>query len=110
MTKAIEIATAIIVSIGGAGAIILGLSSWLGKVWANRILEREKAEHSKEIENYKSRLELELQKYNYLNDKATHISKKQYEKEFQIYIDIWDSLTDLSQKTFNLFRFLKEYQ
>lgn len=39
-----KIVTAMLTSVGGASIIILGLSSWLGKVWANRILEKEKAE------------------------------------------------------------------
>lgn len=43
----IEIAAASIASIGGSGLLIFGLSSWLGKVWANRILENEKHEHAK---------------------------------------------------------------
>ena len=103
MNEIFEIAGAVIISFGGAGVIILGLSNWLGKVWANKILEKEKAEHSKEIEDYKSRLELELQKYNYINDRANHISKKQYEKEFQFYMEIWESLVELSNKTLNLF-------
>ncbi|GHF94021.1 hypothetical protein [Thalassotalea marina] len=37
-----KIITAVITSVGAAGVIIFGLSNWLGKVWANRILEREK--------------------------------------------------------------------
>lgn len=104
MKEVFTVASAIFASIGGAGVIILGLSSWLGKVWANRILESEKKEHNKEIEHYKSRLELELQKVHYANDKANYISKKQYEMEFTIYLEIWESLIDLNQKTFNLFR------
>lgn len=39
-----KIVTAMLTSVGGAGVIIFGLSSWLGKVWANRILEKEKSE------------------------------------------------------------------
>src|SRR6266545_315513 len=30
-------------SVGGASILILGLSSWLGKVWASRILEKDRA-------------------------------------------------------------------
>lgn len=41
---------------GGAGAVLLALSSWLGKVWASRILEREKAELSKSIESTRAEL------------------------------------------------------
>ena len=38
VTTVIEIAGAILLSLGGAGAIVIAAASWLGKVWANRIL------------------------------------------------------------------------
>lgn len=41
-----ELAGAILFSVGTAGAILFALSSWLGKVWASRILERERNELS----------------------------------------------------------------
>lgn len=43
-------AAAVLFSLGGGAAIVLALSSWLGKVWANRILEREKAALAKDVE------------------------------------------------------------
>lgn len=51
------IASAILVSLGGAGAIILGLSNWLGKVWADRLLQRERASHELELAHIQSELE-----------------------------------------------------
>jgi len=45
-----EIAQAIILSIGGGGLIIFLLSSYMGKIWATRILEKEKRDHKMEIE------------------------------------------------------------
>jgi hypothetical protein len=50
----ITIATTVIASIGGAGIIILGLSSWLGKIWADRLYLRTNAQYAKEIEGIKS--------------------------------------------------------
>lgn len=44
--QSFELAGTILFSIGSAGAILFALSSWLGKVWANRILERERNELS----------------------------------------------------------------
>ncbi|MDD1620255.1 MAG: hypothetical protein LUQ11_02145 [Methylococcaceae bacterium] len=38
---------AVLTSIGGGVAIVFGFSSWLGKVWASRILSREKYELEK---------------------------------------------------------------
>ena len=50
--------TAIIASIGGAGIIIFALSSWLGKVWATRLLEKEKNMLRKELETTKKDLDI----------------------------------------------------
>ena len=86
------IAGAVVVSLGGGGAIVVGISSWLGKVWANRILENQKAEHQKEIEGYKSELQKELERLNALQDKALYISKTQYDNENRIYQEIWKKL------------------
>jgi hypothetical protein len=49
-------AVAILASVGGAGVVLFGLSSWLGKVWASRIMEREKAELIKSIDTTKADL------------------------------------------------------
>lgn len=46
-----QIITAALGAVGGSAIIIWGLSSWLGKVWANRILEEDKFKYSKELES-----------------------------------------------------------
>ena len=51
-----EIIAGIIASVGAAGAIILGLSSWLGKVWADRLAEKERAAHARELEAFRQQL------------------------------------------------------
>lgn len=90
-----EIAGAVLASLGGGSAIVFGLSSWLGKVWANRILENEKAEHSKDLEQYKRELTEELEKIKSLNDKALYVSKAQYDNEYSIYLEIWSALNEV---------------
>lgn len=40
-------------AVGGAGVVIIGLSTWLSKVWANRILEADKKKYAAEIEAIK---------------------------------------------------------
>lgn len=102
MNQIFEVAGSILVSLGGGSVIVLGLSSWLGKVWANRILENEKKAHQLEIENYKSQLAISLEQIKSLNDKALYISKVQYDKEFQIYQDIWEKLHDCIVETLDL--------
>ncbi|HEY8100913.1 MAG TPA: hypothetical protein VIF82_09165 [Burkholderiaceae bacterium] len=67
--KIFELASAILISIGSAGILLFGLSSWLGKVWASRILEKERnelsilkeqflKEHSEKVLTYKSVIDI----------------------------------------------------
>jgi hypothetical protein len=54
---AFEIAQAVLLSLGGGGLIVFGLSSYIGKIWAQRILQKEKTEHDKEITKFKNELD-----------------------------------------------------
>jgi hypothetical protein len=54
----LKFVTASIVSIGAGGAIIFALSSWLGKVWASRILNNEKHKLESELEKTKRELDV----------------------------------------------------
>lgn len=108
MIQIFELIGAVLFSLGGGGVIVFALSSWLGKVWANRILEKEKKEHQLEIENYKSKLALELNNFNSLNEKALHITNIQYDKEFEIYQNIWEKLFDCIIATLTLYPALED--
>jgi len=46
ITEIFKITGAILSSIIGSTVIIIGLSSWLGKVWANRVLEQDKLKYA----------------------------------------------------------------
>jgi hypothetical protein len=56
MEEAYYLAQAILISLGGGAAIVLGASSFLGKVWAQRILQQEQSRMALEIEEYKNKL------------------------------------------------------
>lgn len=103
MKELFELSAAIIASVGGAGFIVIGLSNWLGKIWANRILENEKEKHTKEIEKYKNELVMELEHLKRYNEKNIFVSKLQFEKEFEIYLELWESLFDVYVCTNSLF-------
>jgi hypothetical protein len=45
---------ALLISLAGGAAIIFAFSSWLGKAWANRIMENEKATHARELEKLRA--------------------------------------------------------
>ncbi len=103
MNEVFTILGAVITGIGGSSVIILGLSSWLGKVWANRIFEKEKVKYGKELEGFKGDINKELQRLRTLDDKALHITKIQYEKEFKIYQEIWKALVEVVWATTRLY-------
>lgn len=84
----LEIVATAIASVGGAGAIIWALSSFFGKMWANKILEKQKAEYQKDIEEYKSALSRELENVKATNERLTYISKVQYDIEISAIKDL----------------------
>lgn len=94
---------AIILSAGGTGVVIIALSSFIGRIWANRFMESQKGKITKDIERYKQELDVELKRLTALQDKATYVSKTLYDKEFEIYLTMWDKLIELSFVTYDLF-------
>ena len=54
--EVLKVGASIILSVGSAGGIILVLSGWLGKVWATRIMESDRARHAEELERIRARL------------------------------------------------------
>ena len=76
-----QIVSGIFISVGGAGAIIWKLSSFLGGIWAKTHLESIKKEYQKEIEAYKSHLDV-------LKETSLRYSGQQ----FKLYNNLWHSL------------------
>ena len=96
LTSALNLVTSVILSVGSSSALILGLSSWLGKVWANRILEKDKAKFQNEMEIIKS---------NHLKDienlKSEHLkSIEEYKNKFQAKIKTIEQFHQISQSTY----------
>jgi hypothetical protein len=44
-----SVVAGVILSLGGGAAIVLAFSSWLGKVWANRLMESDKAKFARDL-------------------------------------------------------------
>jgi hypothetical protein len=57
LTALFSAAAAILAAVGGAGAIILALSAWLGKVWATHLMQSDQAHHSRALEELRSDLQ-----------------------------------------------------
>lgn len=46
----------VLVQLGGAAAIVGALSAWIGKLWADRILQRESSDHQRRLKELESSL------------------------------------------------------
>ncbi len=53
---AYKIAMLVIGSIGGGGAIVLSMSSWLGKIWADRLMLKESAKYQNDLSEFQAKL------------------------------------------------------
>ena len=94
----------IIVAVGGAGAIIVGISKWFGNVIAERIsqknkarydkeLEELKSHHQKEIEQYKSELSIVCEAVKKRNTESIYVTEKQFDREIAL-------IQELTEKAF----------
>jgi hypothetical protein len=77
--EVVEIAAVTLTALGGGAAIIFGFSSWLGKVWANRLMEKEKSNYAKELEDIKNKLTQDTESYKIKLKKSEFIFEKEYE-------------------------------
>lgn len=73
----------------GSG-VILVLSSWLGKVWANRILEKDRI-------HFQTKMETLLEDLRTQDRKELFVHQLQFEKEFDVYIRLWKAVLKLKE-------------
>ena len=85
-TNILENAASLIISVGGGASIVWAMSSWLSKIWATRILE-------KESNQYKERLEKLIKVLEHKN----HVNQVRFDAEFEIYKD----LCEITGRTIN---------
>jgi len=90
-TDVIKIVAGVIAALGGGGAIVAGLSSWLGKVWADRLMAEETAKFRENLE----RLTKQLERKNY-------VSKVRFDAEFAMYRELIDKSIKMIEATLDL--------
>ncbi len=72
-------------TIGGVGGIVGGVSAWLAFIWANRILQNEKATQNKHLEIFKTSLQ-SIKEHNV----------KYTSTQFDSYNTLWCALVDVN--------------
>src|SRR4029077_6623718 len=96
----------VLFSVGSGGAIVVGLSAWLGKVWAQRLMEGERHQHAKELErdrgNYgqdletlKSRFEEAHRRLQSELDKTIYAHQLRTQTEFNALMELWKRVPPL---------------
>lgn len=88
-TQVFEYVGAVVLSFGGSTAVLLALSTWLGKVWAGRFLEADRAKYTQMIDKAKSDLDRVTRKIQAGLDHAVFVSRAQFEVELQALRNIW---------------------
>ena len=100
--------------------VIKFVSKWLATRIENNIAEKERKKREKEIEelkhkfnkeleDYKKEINKELEELKAINENSVYISNIQYEKEFAIYQEIWESLFECVESTLALYPIIGQY-
>jgi hypothetical protein len=74
-----EIAGKILASLGRAVVLLFAFSNWLGKVWAGRLREDEKARYARDLEALRKQFLLDAEKYKTALKKSEFLFQKEYE-------------------------------
>jgi hypothetical protein len=93
VSDAFGVASAFLFSLGGGGLLVVGLSGWLGRVWANRLMQQDIAKHSSELEELKNKFEAVNKRLQAELDKTLHVHRVQFEAEFKALSEIWAKLS-----------------
>ena len=72
-------------------AAVTGLGALLGKIWANRISKKEDSKIQTELASLRADLERSL-----------HVHRVQFEKEFQIYLELSDKMVAVREALFTI--------
>lgn len=89
--EALRVVGASIFSVTSAGVIILGLSSWLGKVWAGRILRQETHQLQQQLRETQHRYDLSIK----LTEKQLDLAKEAHSSVRADKIQIYRGTIDL---------------
>jgi hypothetical protein len=86
---------AIIVSLGGGAAVVWWVANMFGKLWVDRILEKDRAEYQTQIETFKNQGNELIEKLKANLEKENFIHQLQFQKEFEIYLELWEKINQL---------------
>lgn len=93
----------ILSAIGGGAVLTAGIIKWSSGLISDSIQKRIETNHQKELEKYKHELDEQTSRANMLLDRISHVSVKQYDKEFEIYLGVWEDMIKCRQSLLDLY-------
>lgn len=91
----LEVSFALLGSLGGGGAIVLGLSNYLGRIWADRGLEKQRHEYSQLNIAMQSQLDVATRRLQVEFDALKLIHTLRTQEEFNKLSELWKRVADL---------------
>jgi hypothetical protein len=85
MNEVLQVALGIV---GGGGAVV-GLSTWLGNLWANRSIEDYRHRYTTELEALKTKYQFDIQALRGQIERGHIVHQRQFEVEYILYLKIW---------------------
>lgn len=89
-----QITLAVLAALGGGGAIVFALSSWLGKVWAARILERDRRLYAEELEKLRANIQERSQLLDARLNRGQFASQMHFDAEFRATQAVWQAVAE----------------
>lgn len=85
----VKLAGAIIVSLGGGGALVFGMSGFLGKLWADRALEKQRHEYAQLTQQAQHQLDAALKRVQMELDTLGLMHSLRTKEEFNRLGELW---------------------
>jgi hypothetical protein len=80
---------------GGFAVVAIALIGWLSKIWAERILEKDREHYREDLERLKSTYEGVNKSLQAELDQRLHVHTVQFETEFRALSEIWANIAHL---------------
>jgi hypothetical protein len=92
----VKVASAILVGLGGGGGIVFGLSGFLGKLWADRALEKQRHEYAQLTQQAQHQLDAALKRVQMELDTLGLIHNLRTKEEFNRLAELWKRIATVT--------------
>ena len=99
--EVLEVETTVLLSLGGGGSIVLGLSSYLGKRWADRALQDQQHKYAQLNLQMQNQLDLATRRLQVELDAIGHLHKLRTEETVSKIAGLWKRIAEM-QNWFNI--------